>query len=844
MIDLLKVQTELVFGRKIKAQKDCASLALNILAVTGEVLSHSTIRRCWGLLKTNTQPSLSTLNVLSSYCSYKDWDDFLGKNSKTAQVELNQGKQWDIALKRCKNETQETLDYIQGRCGIQYKHTIDRQRVGARLEVFLNSNYTATAIIGPGGYGKSILLAKWVERQIAKNSNDDALLLFIRGKKLETSIGAGSHLKHWLNHKLSGDTTVGVEELVGPATDRSVTIVIDGLDEINLPENKIEDISYQIAELVTLNANTRLKIIVSCRDSTWARNFLPQIFHDNIQKNEWLGSWTATIGKSQTNIPALSKLEIQEILNKTLNAGKAKKLLVDDLEINLQQAITYPYYLQLFINTGGVSNSGTTIGNLDLMDLFLKSQIYNSPLADEKLDLLYAFLEAQEFGIAENMTLKNEIKKKYPVHLKTAGRYFDAYHELISYGIISEEVVESKFKTLKTVVRISNENLRCSLIVRHLVESNNGIDFPLFQKVDNEYPDGETKTIIIANLYHEAYHSRNMEAILPFFTLKIETLKMAITQSRLGILLHKDQYMGNKLISEYAKNLTAQELLFDNVTDIDFSTTAYTHMMLEVLKYRKDKESIIFANTMLALSAIYQFERSKSDFYINEIKKKSPTLTMRPSTIARWLGVQLLYSFLTSESLNQELIKSINKFHTALKKEAIHNGKQGVGEFESIIAFIFICCKEYNLAGKIIDDGNNPIQKNRSGERDGVMAERIILKSFSKWDQQDAIDEDTIFITEEIMESINSANISNIKSLAYAMLGRYYFNQHNIQKFNTYFQTALELATHYQNKFSEIKILNLLAVLLRQLNETNSANQCEIYAKGMAENSGFLYAKF
>lgn len=843
MIDQLKAQTELAFGRNIKSQKDCNSLSIQILATTGEVVSHSTIRRCWGLLKANTKPSLTTLNVLCKYCNYKDWDDFVKKNTEQTHTELNQSKQWKTAQKRCNEETLETLDFIKGRCGIQYMFAIDRRLAADRLDTFLRSTYTATAIVGPGGYGKSTLLAKWVERQMAKNSDNDTLLLFIRGKKLESSIGTGSLFKRWINHKLSGDNTAGIKELIGQDKEHSVVIVIDGLDEINLPENKIIDISSQIAEYVSTNKHNRFKLIVSSRNSTWERNFLPKIFHENPYKTDWLGSWTSTNGKTFTNIPPLSRIEIQDILNKTINSGKPKKLLVDDLEINLRQAISYPFYLQLFINTGGEGNLGTSIGNLDLMDLFLKSQIYNSPLADEKLDLIYAILDSQKFGLSENITLKSEIKKKYPLHLKTVGKYYDAYQDLLSYGIISEEVIESKFKILKTVIKIANDNLRCSLIVRHLVESNDGIDFSLFKRVDDEYPDGETKVMIIANLYHEAYLSRNIEALLPFFTLKTETLRKAITQSQLGISIHKDQFMGNKLISEYAKNPTAQTLLFENVIDIDFLTTSYAHMMQEYLKYKKDKESIIFANTMLALSHIYKLERSKAYYYINEIKKTNPNLTMRPSTIARWLGVQLLYSFLTSESIDQELIKSLHKFHSAIKKEEVLSGKQGRAEFESIIAFMLICCKEYSLAGKIIEKNTSQLQAfNHNNE--GLIAERIVLQAFARWGNQKSIEEETIFAIEESMESINEANISNIKSLAYAMIGGFYFNQHKIQKFNTYFQTALELVTHYQNKFSEIKLLRLLSTLLRQLNETNSANQCEIYAKGMAENSGFLFSKF
>lgn len=178
---------------------------------------------------------------------------------------------------------------------------------------------------------------------------------------------------------------------------------------------------------------------------------------------------------------------------------------------------------------------------------------------------------------------------------------------------------------------------------------------------------------------------------------------------------------------------------------------------------KKDKESIIFANTMLAISHIYKLERSKAYYYINEIKT-NPNITMRPSTIARWLGVQLLYSFLTSESIDQELIKSLHKFHSAIKKEEVLNSKQGRAEFESIIAFMLICCKEYSLAGKNIEKNTSQLQAfNHNNE--GLIAERIVLQAFAKWGNQKSIEEETIFAIEESMESINEANVSNIKSL-------------------------------------------------------------------------------
>jgi len=846
MIDLLKIKTESVFGRGIKTQKDCTSLSYKILEATGEVVSHSTIRRCWGLLKTNTQPSLNTLEVLSRYCGFKDWDDFVKNNAKKPRPELNNDKQWTTSIKRCQDETRETLEYIRRRCGIQYEIAIDRQLAADRLDVFLQSNYTATAIIGPGGFGKSTLLAKWVEKQMAKNTDGNSIILFFRGNKLENSIGAGSQLKHWINHRITADSMVGIPELIGQNKNigRSIIIIIDGLDEIHLPENKIKTLSEQIAEFVASNARTGLKLIVSSRNADWEKYYIPQLFQENSPQNEWLGSWVSSNGKSITNIPPFSRIEIQEILNRTINVGKTKKLLVDDLEINLRQAISYPYYLQLFISTGGCSQPEISLGNLDLMDLFLKSQIYNSPLADEKLDILNAILECQEYGLQENTTYKNEIKKLYPIHLKTAGKYFDAHQDLLSYGIITEEIIESKYKTLNTAVHIANENLRSALIVRHLIETNKGIDFALFQKVDNVYPEGETKVMIIANLFHEAYIGRNTDALIHFFNLKLETVTAAIVQGQVGISLRKDQFMRNQLIQEYAKNPVAQDLLFENSIDIDYLTISYSHMLKEYLKHKKDKESLLFAYSLLAINSLYQLDKPRSDYYINEIKKISPDLKTRPAIIARWLGAQILHAYLTSGSIGKELITAITKFQKAIHKTEAASLPLSKGEFETILATTLIFCKEYELASEILSTGEKYYPPTENSIINGITPEYAALKVFANWGQKEIIETNTIISIENILESISGTDSLSTKALAYSLVGGFYFHQNKTQKFNSYFQTALELVTLYQNKFLEVKLLRLLSNLLRQLGETGSANQCEIYAKGMAENSGFIYAKF
>ena len=157
MTDTLKLKVEETFGKKITTQKDCTSLSYKILEETGEIISQSTIRRFWGLLKSNSQTSKKTIESLCIYCGYKSWDEFVQQNSGKSASEIFNEKLWISSIRRCNAETTSTLEIIKRRCGIKFELAIDRKFAADRLDLFLRSHYTATALIGPGGFGKSTM---------------------------------------------------------------------------------------------------------------------------------------------------------------------------------------------------------------------------------------------------------------------------------------------------------------------------------------------------------------------------------------------------------------------------------------------------------------------------------------------------------------------------------------------------------------------------------------------------------------------------------------------------------------------------------------------------------------
>ncbi len=75
-LDRLKQEVEALVGRVINSPKDYDFLARQIMGYTNETLSVSTLKRIWGYVATQGNPSLYSLNLLSRMVGYPDWKSF------------------------------------------------------------------------------------------------------------------------------------------------------------------------------------------------------------------------------------------------------------------------------------------------------------------------------------------------------------------------------------------------------------------------------------------------------------------------------------------------------------------------------------------------------------------------------------------------------------------------------------------------------------------------------------------------------------------------------------------------------------------------------------------------
>jgi hypothetical protein len=73
----LKENIEILFGNKIRYAKDCDNLAQIISSKTRHRISGSTLKRFFKITPGHFEPRLYTLDILSKYLGYSDYDEFL-----------------------------------------------------------------------------------------------------------------------------------------------------------------------------------------------------------------------------------------------------------------------------------------------------------------------------------------------------------------------------------------------------------------------------------------------------------------------------------------------------------------------------------------------------------------------------------------------------------------------------------------------------------------------------------------------------------------------------------------------------------------------------------------------
>src|SRR5437870_3911376 len=84
----LKEEIEETFGKKITVSRDCVLLSEEVYGKISLTVNSNTLRRFFGLIKSDHFPSHTTLDILSKYCGFASFDEFkkLKINNSNARI--------------------------------------------------------------------------------------------------------------------------------------------------------------------------------------------------------------------------------------------------------------------------------------------------------------------------------------------------------------------------------------------------------------------------------------------------------------------------------------------------------------------------------------------------------------------------------------------------------------------------------------------------------------------------------------------------------------------------------------------------------------------------------------
>lgn len=73
----LQTDIENALGRKLQTPKDFDFLRERIYARQHMLISRTTLMRIWGYVEEDVKPRKSTLNILTQFLGYRDWNEYL-----------------------------------------------------------------------------------------------------------------------------------------------------------------------------------------------------------------------------------------------------------------------------------------------------------------------------------------------------------------------------------------------------------------------------------------------------------------------------------------------------------------------------------------------------------------------------------------------------------------------------------------------------------------------------------------------------------------------------------------------------------------------------------------------
>lgn len=495
---LLKKDVELKFGGEIIRSNDCSKLAREIVNNTNRHISTSTVKRFFGIIKSDYNPSKYTLETFVRYIGFHNWNEYKEYYNNSTFPETKQNT-WEVLKNRVEIITERSLTSLKLRADYNPRKVIFRTFAKEKFENFLQSSKTATLLTAPIGYGKSVTLIQLVEHYFrgehAVNNNDIVILidggiffsLFSRNPDVDL-------LHQFVDFNIGSSQEMYFQKNPEQRKGR-IVIFIDNIDEIYFDKEKYHQLLENLMRMTMAYDNGHYKLVFTCRPEN-VDVFAYLINKNPVLESTWYGiDFKEEVTHETTNIPLFSKDEIIELLNKMEFEFNTELL---DKKERLFKMIRHPYFLSLFVQA---YNQNVNITEIDLIKKYLEKTLYSPLYHEEKLSLIDTFVEICDRGKESNAVKKKELLSK--------SNYKAAYQELISYGIFYEFLVADGLFENNMFVKFRPSVLFEYAILEKWTQQNNS-DYKLFIELTEYYDNNVQLQCNLLKLYIKllAYKNR------------------------------------------------------------------------------------------------------------------------------------------------------------------------------------------------------------------------------------------------------------------------------------------------------------------------------------------------
>ncbi|SDF17455.1 NACHT domain-containing protein [Chitinophaga filiformis] len=592
------------FGADTITPSDCKRLSDLIRDETTKAVSETTLKRVFGFATTKHSFSRYTLNTLAQYCNYRDWDDFQAQHYvQTDGNELNDSKWLDLKNKAV-TISHYTITTLKNRSGVPFALTVPRPSCFAHIERFLESDYAATALIAPSGWGKSVTLVHMAEHfwfsKDAKFKKD--ICWFIHAHAAGSLLLRGFSLATWLDNQLNLGAGENFREYFAAHFDKlrgRLILIIDGFDEITIAGDKLKLLYTKLEEFVYSNdLFPWVKVILSIRSSTWSDIFQHSLQYPAFRRYWYLGPEMDE--ETSINLPSLTEQEVKSVLyNHRIDPATVRTFSEGFL-----QKLRYPYYLQLFcqLNTGpGQHFVNEHLSLFEMISKFVQTKVFNSPTNTFKVRIIEKMLWLLDLGKAGQHTDKNLLLNK-------SADLFPAYKELLADNILVEENLSQEVMFL-VKVRFAHQFLLEYFSAMHYIkQANDLIDDHMLQKIAKQLPPSSYRVGVFKWLLRYAINNDQPEGIHKIFYLPLSTMEKSHLLEYLAVHYQHESEKPVVLNTIFPQGYFRRNPLsrFINDNFLHFGKKRVLNALLDLSEMPDDKlkiRSILFSMSLLQLDA-------------------------------------------------------------------------------------------------------------------------------------------------------------------------------------------------------------------------------------------------